>query len=181
MSDLLRLVLDALEKLAPFRVVRQWEHGLYYVAGRYRGTVGPGLKLVFPFLCEVVRVPVVPEIYQTPLQTITLRGGDTLTFSASVTLCVADAFKAYNLVGHYQETVVELAAALLAEGLADADPKRFDPARGKRDNLLEELRGELDVATAEYGLRVTALRLNNFVRGVRTLRLLVDASVPPLK
>jgi regulator of protease activity HflC (stomatin/prohibitin superfamily) len=178
-AELLRFVLDAIERLAPVRVVRAWEVGLYLVAGKYRGAVGPGLKLVVPFLCEVVRVPVVPEIYQTPLQSVTLRDGTVLTFSASVTLVVTDAARAYLTVGHYQETVVELAAALLAEGLADADPERFDPARGKRDRLLEELRKELDLAAAEYGMSALALRVNNFVRGVRTVRLLLDGAVLP--
>jgi regulator of protease activity HflC (stomatin/prohibitin superfamily) len=179
-------VLDALLKLLevganllPFRVVPAWCVGLYMVGGKCRGTVGPGVKLVVPGLCEVIKVPVVPEVYPTPLQTVTLRDGTTLTFSASITVVVRDAAKAYLELGHYTETVQEIAAAVLAEGMSDADPDRFDAARGKRDRLMAELLGEVNAAIGGYGITATALRLNNFARGVRTIRLLLDRAVLP--
>jgi regulator of protease activity HflC (stomatin/prohibitin superfamily) len=177
MTELLRLVVDFLKPLWPVRVVWEYQRGVYYVGGRYWRTVGPGLKLVVPYLCDVVRISVVPEIYTTPLQTVTLRDGSTLTYSASITVVVTDPAAAWNRLGHYTETVVELAASILSEGLADADPERFDPARGKRDRLLNEQREAINAALAGYGLELAALRLNNFCRGVRTLRLLLDRAV----
>lgn len=177
MTDLLLKLLDVAGALVPLRIVRQWERGLYLVAGRYWRTVGPGPKLVLPGVCEVIRVSVVPEVYCTPLQTITLRDGSTLTFSASVTVIVTDAAKAYIELGHWTETVVEIAAGVLAEGLADAEPERFDPARGKRDRLLSEQRAAINGEIGRYGLEATELRLNNFARGVRTVRLLLDRAV----
>jgi hypothetical protein len=159
------------------RIVAEWEMGVYLVAGKYRGTVGPGLKLVFPGLCDVRCVPVVPEIYSTSLQSVTLRDGSNLTYSASITVVVRDAAAAYCKIGHHAETVVELAARIVSEGLADADPERFDPARGKRDRLLNELREDINEVCNRYGLDVTCLGFNNFVRGVRTVRLLLDQAV----
>lgn len=173
----MRMLLDVMYAMSPLRIVWQWQEGVYYVCGRYQGRVGPGLKVVIPGLCDVKCISVVPEIYSTPLQTITLRDGTTLTYSASITVVVEDAAKAFNTLGHYSETVVELAARILSEGLADADPKRFDPARGKRDNLLAEMQDEVNAQCVRYGLRVTGLGLNNFVRGARTLRLLTDRAV----
>lgn len=177
MTEVFLKLIDIASSLVPVRYVRQWERGLYLVCGRYWRTVGPGPKLVLPGVCEVVRVPVVPEVYASPLQTVTLRDNSTLTFSASATVVVTDAAKAYLELGHYTETVQELVAAMLAEGLADADPERFDPARGKRDRLLNEQREEINGELARYGLQVVTLRLNNFVRGVRTVRLLLDRAV----
>lgn len=179
MGEFVRLILDLFTQLSPFRIIWQWEMGVYFVAGRYWRTVGPGLHLVVPYLCDVRRVLVVPEIYTTPLQTITLRDGSTLTYSASVTVVVTDPAAAFNRLGHYTETVVELAASVLSDGLADADPARFDPARGRRDKLLDDQRKAINGELEGYGLEVTALRLNNFARGVRTLRLLVDRAVLP--
>lgn len=173
MGELFRLILDAIGPLSPFRIVNEWEHGLYMVAGKCRGVVGPGLKLVVPYLCDVIRVSVVPEVYTTPLQTVALRDGRALTYSASVTVIVTDPRAAYLRLGHYTETVVELAAGVLSEGLADADPARFDPARGKRDRLMGELRDQINEELGKYGLRVDALRINNFA-SVRAVRLLID-------
>lgn len=175
--EIVRLLVDTLHLICPFRIVWAWQMGCYFVCGKCRGVVGPGLKIVVPFLTDVRCVPVVPEIYTTPLQTITLRDGTTLTYSASITVIVRDANAAYNRLGHYTETVVELAARILSDGLADAEPKRFDPARGMRDRLLDEQRQSVNDACREYGLEVTALGLNNFARGVRTIRLLLDRAV----
>jgi regulator of protease activity HflC (stomatin/prohibitin superfamily) len=177
MADLLLKLIDHLAAIVPLRIVRHWERGVYLVAGKHRGTVGPGLKLVIPGICEIIRVAVTPEVYTTPLQTITLRDGSALTFSASAVVIVTDAAKAYLELGHYIETVQELVAAILSEGLADAEPERFDPARGKRDRLLDEQRRKINAELDRYGLRVESLRLNNFARGVRTVRLLLDRAV----
>lgn len=179
MGEFIRLIAELIQPLWPLRIVWEWEEGLYYVGGRYKGTVGPGLKFVVPYLCEVRRVPVVPEVYVTPLQTVTLRDNSALTYSASLTVIVRNAERAYNRLGHYQETVVEIAAAMLSEGMADAEPGRFDPARGKRDRLLEELREAVNKVIEEFGIELTALRLGTFARGVRTMRLLVDTAVLP--
>jgi regulator of protease activity HflC (stomatin/prohibitin superfamily) len=174
MGDLLAKLVDYLHFLTPFRIVRAWERGVYLVAGRYWKTVHPGPQLVIPGVCEVCRVSVVPEVYPTPLLTVGLRDGSIAAFSASVMVVVDDAAKAFLELGNYRETVVEIAAAMLAEGLADADPERLDPARGKRERLLRELCEELNVELVRYGLRALSVRLNNHVPRVRTLRLLVD-------
>ena len=177
MPELLRLIIDLLTPLWPLRIVWEWQRGLYYIAGRCMGEVGPGVKAVVPYICDVKCVSIVPEIYTTPLQTITLRDKSNLTYSASLTVVVKNPRAAYNLIGHYEETIVELAARILSDGLADADPERFDPARGKRERVIDELRQEINKAASLYGLEITGLGMNNFARNVRTIRLLLDRAV----
>jgi hypothetical protein len=177
MAELLRLFLDLMQWLSPVRTVWTWQRGLYFIAGRYQWTVGPGLWPVVPGLCEVHRVSIVPEIATTPMQSITLRGHRPLTFSASFTLVVEDPAKAFNTLGRYQETVVELVARVVSDELADADPDRLEPDRGKRDRLIEAIRKAVDEATGVYGVRVTSLGFNNFAMNVRTIRLLLDRAV----
>lgn len=183
MGDLLAKIVDYLHLLTPLRTVRAWERGVYLVAGRYWRTVQPGLHLVIPGLCEVCRVSVVPEVYPTPLLTVGLRDGSIAAFSASVMVVVSDPAKAYLELGNYRETVVEIAAAMLAEGLADADPERLDPARGKRERLLRELCDDLNTELGKYGLTALSVRLNNHIPRVRTVRVLIDpaAIVAPHK
>lgn len=174
MADFLHLILSVLGRVSPVKIVPQWCSGLYMVAGKHRGTVGPGLKLVVPGLCDVVEISLVPRIEQTPRQSVTLRDGRHLTFTASLTLQVEDPAAAWLTVEKWQETCVELAAGQLAELLAEADPERFDPARGKRGRLLDEFRDELDGLTRAYGVRVRAVRFQDFVIGARPVRLLLD-------
>lgn len=175
MTELVRLIWELASTLVPFRLVRQWEHGVYFWCGRYQFTAHPGLLVVVPYLCDVKCVSMVPEIETTPLQTVTMRDGRTITYSASLTIKVVDAAAAYNRVGHWSETTVELAAGVISEHFGDEDPVRIvDPSRGKRDNVLEEVREEINKKLADYGVVVEAIRLNNFVLNVRTVRLLLN-------
>lgn len=178
MPDLMRLVMDILAFAWPFRKVYQWQVGLYYFCGRYQGEVGPGLKLIVPYFCDVKTVSVVPAIYQTPMQTITLRDGRHLTYSASITARVTNGNLAYNTLDNWNLSIVESVSGVLSEGLASADPDRFDPARGKRDRFLDELRDELNAEIGQYGLVVDALRFNNFAV-LRAYRLIQDRAVMP--
>jgi regulator of protease activity HflC (stomatin/prohibitin superfamily) len=173
-AELLQLLLHVFGYLWPFRVVRQWEGGVWYVWGRYWRTVGPGVWPVIPYFSDILAVSRAPAIYGTPLQTVTLRDKRQLTFSATITVQVEDAAKALNEVEAWHETVVELAAGRLAERLAEADPDRFEPDRKKRQRLLEELRAELDGEAQKWGLRVLGVRFNNFALGLRTYRLLSE-------
>lgn len=119
-------------------------------------------------------VSVVPTIFCTPLQTVTLRDSRALTFSATITVQVEDPALAWNAVDQWHETTVELVSGLLSERLADVEPERFDPARGKRGRLLEELTKAADESTSAFGVRVHTIRFSNFAVGVRTIRLLTE-------
>jgi regulator of protease activity HflC (stomatin/prohibitin superfamily) len=173
-AELLQLILHVVQYLWPFRIVEQWEHGVYYACGRYWRTVGPGVWPVVPYFMEVRAVSVAPAIHGTPLQTVTLRNKLVLTYSATITVQVEDAAKALNEVDQWHETVIEMASGTLAERLAEADPDRFDPDRKKRQRLMEELRAELDGEAVKWGVRVLKLRFGNFALGVRTHRLLIE-------
>ena len=177
MGDLLLRLLDLGGRLMPFRVVPQWSVGLYMVAGKCRGSVGPGLKLVVPGLCDVILVTVVPKVYTTPLQSVSLQDGTMLSFSASVTVIVTDARRACLEIDRYQETVEEIAAAVLAQGMADASPAQMSATRESRKQFLAELQREINDVIEPYGMTIAALRINNYTPGVRTLRLLLDRAV----
>lgn len=174
MFEAFKYIIDLLMQLWPMRIVWAWQVGLYYVFGKCRGTVTPGVKLIFPYFCDVRCVSIKPEIYTTPLQTITLADRTNLTYSASITVIVTNARLAYNEVGHYTETVVEMAASLLSEGLAEVAVSDIETCPNK---LFDQLRYKINIALEPYGLEVTVLRFNNFVRGIRTMRLLMDRAV----
>jgi regulator of protease activity HflC (stomatin/prohibitin superfamily) len=174
MTEILNLLLTIFQACSPIRIVHQWQCGLYYVAGKYRGTVGPGLKLVVPGLCDVTCVSLVPRIEQTPRQTVSLADGKSLTFTASLTIQVFDAALAWNGVERWQETAVELAAGALSELLSAESSKRFAPSYGKREKLRAELCQGIDELTARWGVHVLDVRFNDFVLDARPIRLLLD-------
>lgn len=172
MGDFLRLILDSIQFIWPFRRVMEWERGGYYVGGKWWKEVGPGIKVVVPWFSEVVNASCAPAIVGTSREDITMADGKTLSFSVTATVRVVDVYKALNAVEHYHESTQELIGSYLAEKLAEVDPERLAPDRRRR--LFSDLQKGLAGEAAEYGVEVSKLRFTSFVTGVRTYRLLID-------
>jgi regulator of protease activity HflC (stomatin/prohibitin superfamily) len=176
MSEFLRIVLDALHSASPFRMVNQWEAGLYFVLGRHWRTLGPGLKIFLPYICDVVTLSLASRVERTPIQFVNLRDGRTLSYRASFLMRVIDPAKAYLTLEDWRETIVEIASGVLNETIAEVEPARFDPARGKRDRLREELAEAINEQTKNHGVEVVAMTFSEF-GFVRVIHLVQDGTL----
>jgi hypothetical protein len=176
-GDFLRVILDSIQFLWPFRLVRQWERGGYYVAGRWWKEVGPGCYPVVPWFTEVREISTVPAIVSTPKQDITLTDGSTLHFSVSASVRVFDLNLAVNTVDSYHQTTQELVAAVLADKLARVKAERLAPET--RGALLASLRNAVAAEASLFGVEVTKIWFTNFVLKAKTFRLLQDTPVSP--
>lgn len=177
MGDFLRVILDSIQFLWPFRIIKAWESGNYYVFGRYWRTLGPGCYPVVPWFTDVHEVPVVPAIVETARQDITLKDGTVLSFSASAWACVVDVNLAVNTVDDYHQTTQELIRAVLADKLAEVAAERLRPEG--RGRLLSDLRRWVDEEARQFGIEISKLRFTSFVTNARTFRLLQDSGVAP--
>jgi regulator of protease activity HflC (stomatin/prohibitin superfamily) len=172
MTDLLRLLLDAIAYIWPFRIVYQYQRGCYYVLGRFWREIGPGLYPVIPWFTAVNEADVVEAIITTPRQDITLKDGSMLSFAASATLRVVNVRAALNEVDQYRETAQEAVAAVLAERLSQVDTERLEP--DKRNRLLADLKKWVADEITPYGIEVSKLRFTSFIVNARAYRFIVD-------
>lgn len=173
MGDLLRLALDSIQYLWPFRRVQPWERGLYIICGRWVREVGPGIYPILPWFIEVREENAVLGLVSTPRQDITLTDGKMLTFAATANVRVSNLRKAYLDVERYHETAQENIAAVLAQKLAEVDASRV--AADKRGRLLADLRRWVNEETQLYGVTVEKLRFTTFVVNAKTFRLLQES------
>jgi hypothetical protein len=156
-AELLRLIVDVVGLLFPFRLVRASNRGLYFFCGRVLATLDPGVYPVVPWFCDVVPVSVVPHVYQTPLQTV-----GQCSFSASLVVTVVDAEAAWTTLERWDESVVELATAALSEAVRAADG--LPDVTAVTASINHELR--------PHGLVVSRVRLLDFVQDAPVIRLL---------
>jgi regulator of protease activity HflC (stomatin/prohibitin superfamily) len=178
MGDFLRVILDSIQYLWPFRLVKPWERGGYYVFGRFWRVVPPGVFPVIPWFTEVMTISVVPAIVETTRQDITLQDGKTvLSFAASAVVQVVDFNLAVNTIDNFHQTTQELIRAVLAEKLAQVDAERLAPE--KRGRLLADLRRWIDEEARTFGVEVQKLRFPTFILNARTYRLLQDTQSNP--
>lgn len=183
MGDFLRIILDSFKYLWPFRIVEQFEVGVYYVLGRrikvpawYGGPdCRPGrLWVVVPFFTDLKTIAVKRTTLVTPKQTITCLDGRSLTFSASAQVEVGDANLAYNEVDQWAETTAEDIAAILSERLATAPPAELEPE--SRARMIGNCRRAITAQVSTYGVTLVSLRFNNFIRGARVVQLFHEQS-----
>lgn len=171
MGEMVKLLFDTLGHLWPLRIVNDWERGLYYVCGRCVGEVGRGCYPVLPWFCDVHAVSVVPDVVLTPLKSVTTRGGVQLTYSCGITFRVTHPRAAYTKLHDYKESIVEIANGVLSDGM-----RALTDTTATSEGMLEPLRVSINHALEVYGVEVVALRLDNFVVGAGTVRLLQDFS-----
>lgn len=179
MGDFLRVIIDSLGYLWPFRFVHVWEGGGYYVLGKMLFAVKPGrLYVILPWFCDVKTLTVVSHRVTGGRQDITMLDGTMLSFEARAEVEVFDVDKALNDVDDMHHAVQLDMAAVLAEGLATEDPDRLRPRR--RGTLFKELTAKVSAETEAYGVRVSDVGFISFVLKVRAHRLFIDQGLPPL-
>lgn len=168
MEGIVRLIFDVVQYIWPFEIIMEWERGEYFVFGRHVGSVGRGCWPYIPFFMQVRSVDVVPDVFITNEQTIDLKDGETLTFTATIRLEVFNAKDALLNVQEYEESAVEDAAAILAAVLAESDTEEL--SIDNRDALLKRCRTAINKEVKVYGVRVLRVRLNNFIRNIHAFR-----------
>jgi regulator of protease activity HflC (stomatin/prohibitin superfamily) len=174
MGELVRLIIDCIAYVWPFRKISEWEQGCYYVCGRYWKTLGRGVYPVVPWFFDVIEVSMVPAIIGTGRQDLTLKDGRTLSFSATAWARVTDAAKATNGVDDYRETTQELLTSVLADKLVTVDVERLETE--KRGRLLSDLQSWAAKEAEPFGIDISKVRFTSFILGARTYRVVTDQS-----
>jgi regulator of protease activity HflC (stomatin/prohibitin superfamily) len=172
MTDFLRLLLDAIAYIWPFRIVYQYQRGCYFVLGKFWREVGPGVYPVVPWFTEVQEADIAEAIIGTGRLDITLSDGSMLSFAARATVQVVDARAALVDVDQYRETAQEALEAVLADRLADLDAARLE--NGSRRRLLNTLRAAVAEELKPYGVEVKKIRFTSFVLNAKAYRFIVD-------
>jgi hypothetical protein len=175
MLNWVQTLITVFQYLWPFRAVEQWERGVYYFFGHAFAEVGPGRWPVVPYFMDVLGVGVVPADIGTPLLTITLSDGKTLTFSVEATVQIFDATKAANEIHDVRSTTLERLGAMCAQRLSEISVERVSHENRRR--LLGDLKRHVNAELGIFGVRVNYLRFTNFGVNLRTFRLLTDTAM----
>lgn len=170
MGDFLRVILDSIAYLWPFRIVQQWECGGYYVFGRYWKQVGPGCYPVFPFFTEVREACIVDDQIRTARQDLTLKDGSMVSVEAVASFKITDYNLAENTVHDCDHRTYLTIESVIADKLRSVEASRLEPAGLSR--LLSDLTRWVNEETSVFGVEVSYIRFSTFVTKARTYRLL---------
>ncbi len=137
--------------------VYEYERGLRYVGGRFRGVVEPGRHWFVPFHETIHKVDVRPRVVIVPGQEVLTRDGVSLKVTVAAEYAVVDPDRAVNSVQSFVEALYLRLQVALREiiGAADIDALLKD-REGLGGKLLEktaESAGDLGLGLASVSIR----------------------------
>lgn len=172
-GEAVQLIITVVQYLWCFATVHEWEHGAYYICGRYWKTFGPGVYFVVPFFTRLIEISTVPHMLITPRLDLTLADGKVVSLTLSAWMRVTDTALATNSVNDWEHTTRELLKTVVAEKVAEIDSDRL--AANRRKALCNTLTDMVQKECVEYGVEVTKVRFSTLVLNARNIRLLADS------
>ena len=139
-------------------IVNQYERGIVLTLGTFSYTLGPGLKLVFPILQRVIKVDIRINTIDIPKQEIITRDNVAVSVNAVVYFQFTRAEDAILKVRDFAYAVSQYAQTALRDVIGGFE---LDSLLTDREKISEEIKAIVDKETAEWGVDVTGIKLQD--------------------
>ncbi len=160
--EIVRLALPLILLIVVFanalKVIPEYERGVLFRLGRFRGVRGPGLIIIIPVVDRLVRVSLRIVALDVPAQDVISRDNVTVKVSAVVYFRVMEADKAIIQVENYLYATSQLAQTTLRSVLGQVE---LDELLANREKINRELQEILDGHTGPWGVKVTNVEVKN--------------------
>src|ERR1035438_2801467 len=146
--------------MGSLRVLRQYERGVVFLLGKFKGVRGPGLTLIFVPVQQMVRVSLRTVTMQIPSQKIITKDNVSIDIAAVAYYHISDPEKAvivienvYNAINQISQTTVRNVV-----GRFSLDQLLADTA-----SINEQIKNVIDRHTEPWGTQVTAVEIKDIV------------------
>jgi regulator of protease activity HflC (stomatin/prohibitin superfamily) len=136
---------------AGVRIVNPYQRGIVEQLGKYKATVDPGLRVIFPFFQKLRLVDMREQVVDVPPQEVITRDNVVVSVDAVVYYEPTDPQRLIYNVANFMLAITKLAQTNLRNLIGDMD---LDSALTSRDQINTHLRSILDDATDKWGVRV---------------------------
>jgi regulator of protease activity HflC (stomatin/prohibitin superfamily) len=141
---------------AAFKIVRPYQRGVQERLGKYRKTVDPGLRIIFPLVDKIRIVDMREQVVDVPPQEVITEDNVTTSVDAVVYYEPTDPQRLVYNVANFILAVTKLAQTNLRNVIGEMD---LDEALTSRDKVNAALRQILDDATDKWGVRVVRVEI----------------------
>lgn len=165
LEKLVEILVNAWGRIAPFVVVRAWEHAVVLRLGKYHRTRGPGLRFKWFFLEESYEVSTATTTMRLPPQSVTTKDEQSVVAGVVVRYRIIDP-KPYicDLTDQADALIDVTAGAVLKHVRKVTSEELFN--RPPETAIRAELRDHVK----QYGFEIEAVTFKDLTRG-KTLRL----------
>jgi len=140
------------------KVLNEYQRGVVLTLGRYTGTKGPGLVLLFPVVQRMTKVDLRVKVMDVPPQDVISRDNVSVRVHAVVYFRVVGPDKSVLQVADFYQATSQLAQTRLRSVLGQHE---LDEILSKRDSLNQSLQQILDEATDPWGIKITNVEIKD--------------------
>src|ERR1700753_3190452 len=145
--------------LSGFRVAQEYERGVVFRLGRFKGLRGPGLYWIIPLGIErAVRIDIRTRTVSAEQQETITRDSVTIKVNAVLWYRIVDAAKSVIEVADAEAAVYQLALTALRNIIGQHD---LDEVLQQRDKINELLRESIASSTTVWGLEVQRFEMKD--------------------
>lgn len=144
--------------LLGIRVVNEYERGVRFFLGKYRGIMMPGLQIVLPVLMTWRRVDIRTRTIDVPDQDAITRDNVSIAINAVLYYKVSDPEKAILQVEEYDYAVSQLAQTTMRDVVGEVS---LDKLLSERDTVSKKIQSIVDKASDPWGIKVEGVELKH--------------------
>ncbi len=138
------------------KIVRPYQKGVVEELGRYKGTVSPGLRLIFPLIQRMRTVDMREQVIDVPPQEVITEDNVAVSVDAVVYFEPTDPQRLLYNISNFVLAVTKLAQTNLRNVVGEMT---LDEAFTSRERVNAALRQILDDATDKWGVRVVRVEI----------------------
>jgi len=150
------------------RIVPDYKRLVILQLGRYKGTRGPGVTLVFPLLEQAYGVDLREKFLDIPSQTAITRDNASIAIDFLVYYRIVEPMLAVLKVENVEAASVNIATTTLRAVIGDIE---LDEVLSKREAINDKLRVKLDESTERWGMKITSVE----IREIQPPKAIMDA------
>lgn len=140
------------------RVIDQYERAVILTLGKYTSTRQPGLTWILPGIQRMMKVDMRVRTIDIPQQEVITKDNVPVGINAVVYFNVESAEKSSLNIQDYTTAVSQYAQAALRDVIGGIE---LDPLLSEREKIALEIKKIVDVATGEWGINVTDIKIQD--------------------
>jgi regulator of protease activity HflC (stomatin/prohibitin superfamily) len=146
--------------LTSMRVLRQYERGVVFLLGKFKGVRGAGLTLIFVPIQQMVRVSLRTVTMQIPSQKIITKDNVSIDIAAVAYYSISDPEKAVIVIENVYNAINQISQTTVCNvvGRFSLDQLLADTA-----SINEQIKNVIDKHTEPWGTQVTAVEIKDIV------------------
>lgn len=144
--------------LSGIKVIDQYERGVVLTLGVYSYTLSPGLKILIPIFQRMIKVDLRITTSDIPSQEVITRDNVPVGINAVVYYQVERPEDAVLKIQDYAYAITQYAQTALRDVIGGVE---LDTLLTERDKLADEIKTIVDKETAEWGVNVTSIKMQD--------------------